>query len=178
MAVSSRYTPEIERNSDEGIDCHRMILRRTQPSEVKTVREWIKQHHYLKSTPPGQIVALEFLAKKKRIGAILIGRPTSRELDPDRILELTRMYFVDEAGFNTESKALAMMRKFIRTWFPTVQLLIAYSDSTAGHSGTIYAADNWAPFGKTKHSTGYGWKSREGRRETQCWPKQRWVRTP
>lgn len=155
-----------------------MQMRRLQPSESREAADWIKERHYLKSTPPGYVHALEFLDGKTRIGAMLIGRPSSRELDANKILELTRVYFVDEAPKNTESKALAMMRKHIRIWLPLTRLLIAYSDPQQGHTGLIYEADGWAPFGMTKHTSGYGWKSREGRRSEQCWPKQRWVRTP
>jgi hypothetical protein len=109
---------------------------------------------------------------------MLLGRPAARSLDADRILELTRMYFVDEAPPNTESRALAMMRRHVRRWYPGVRLLLAYSDPEQGHTGIVYEADGWAPFGKTKGATGYGWKSRQGRRDTPCGPKLRWVRTP
>ena len=155
-----------------------MILRRAQPSESREVASWIKERHYLKSTPPGYVVALEFIEGRERIGAMLIGRPTARSLDADRILELTRMYFEDAAPTNTESQALSQMRAFVRKWFPAIRLLISYSDPSVGHRGTVYEADGWAPFGKTTHASGYGWKSRNGRRDSPCQPKQRWVRTP
>jgi hypothetical protein len=155
-----------------------MLLRRCQPSEARNVLRWIKEHHYLRSTPPGFVVVLEFLEAGKRVGAMQLGRPTSRELDAARVLELNRMYFIDEMPTNTESRALGMMRKFVRTWFPKVKLLLAYSDPSVGHHGTVYEADNWAPFGRTKRVKGYGWNNRGGRRETMCEPKIRWVRTP
>lgn len=107
-----------------------------------------------------------------------IGRPTSRALDGDRILELNRMYFIDDAPKNTESHALSVMRRFVRVWFPRVRLLLAYSDPQHGHAGTIYEADGWAPFGKTTHKKGYGWKSRPNRKDDPVTPKQRWIRTP
>jgi hypothetical protein len=140
-------------------------MRRAQPSESREIAAWIKAHHYTKRTPPGYVVALEFLDGRKRIGAMLLGRPGPRKLDADRVLELTRMYFVDEAPTNTESRALAMMRKFVRTWLPNVRLLLAYSDPAAGHTGGVYEADGWAPFGTTGHRKGYGWRSRPSRDE-------------
>lgn len=142
------------------------------------MRQWVIDRHYLKSAPPGFAFVLEFTSDGQRIGAMIFGRPSSRELDAGRLLELTRMYFVDEAPKNTESQGLAKARALIRKWFPQIRLLLAYSDPAQGHKGTVYEADGWAPFGKTKHVSGYGWKSREGRRSEQCWPKQRWVRTP
>lgn len=109
---------------------------------------------------------------------MMLGRPSSRELDAERIMELTRMYFINETAHCVESQGLSMMRKFVRTWYPKIRLLLAYSDPTQGHEGTIYEADNWAPFGRTSHRSGEGWQSREGRESTQSWQKARWVRTP
>ena len=54
-------------------------------------------------------------------------------MDADRILELTRAYLVDEAPKNSESHALSLMRKHVRTWLPGIRLLLAYSDGAAGH---------------------------------------------
>ena len=123
-----------------------MILRRCQPSESRELREWIKRSHYLESAPPGYVAALEFLEGKERIGGMLLGRPAARTYG-EEILELTRMYFVDSAPKNTESAALAMMRAFVRKWFPSIRLLISYSDPSQGHTGGIYKADGWARFG-------------------------------
>lgn len=156
-----------------------MIVRRCQPSEARELREWIKQYHYLKSAPPGFVIALEFLEGRERVGAMLIGRPAARQYG-EEILELTRMYFVDSAPKNTESSALAMMRAFVRKWFPSVRLLLSYSDPSQGHTGGIYKADGWAMLGKTKARHGQnGWASRSGRvfQETYV-SKVRWVRTP
>ena len=155
-----------------------MILRRAQPSESREVSAWIKQRHYLSSCPPGYVVALEFIEGRDRVGAMLLGRPAARAYDADRILELTRMYFVDEMPKNTESCALAMMRKWVRRWLPGIRLLLSYSDPAQGHQGTIYRADGWAPFGQTKHTSGHGWRSRPGRSDDPVTPKLRWVRTP
>lgn len=157
-----------------------MILRRCQPSESRAAKTWIGEHHYLKSTPPGYIAVLEFLEGSELIGAMLLGRPSSRGYDPDRIMEITRVYFIDGplAPCNTESRALAMMRKWVRTWLPNIRLLLSYSDPSQGHTGKIYEADGWAPLGMTEKKTGYGWRSRPNRKDDPVTPKQRWVRTP
>lgn len=153
-------------------------MRRAQPSESREIARWIKEHHYTRRTPPGYVVALEFLSDGGRVGAMLLGRPAARSLDQDKVLELTRMYFVDEDPRNTESHGLAMMRRFVRTWLPQIRLLLAYSDPAQGHAGTVYEADGWAQFGHTTHKSGYGWRSRPNRNEDPVTPKLRWVRTP
>jgi hypothetical protein len=164
-----------------------MRLRRLQPSESRELRQWIIERHYLKSAPPGYRVALEFLNGNDRIGGMLLGRPTSRELDPGFWLELTRMFFLDVQipgpnGFlrNHESWALARMRKWVRVWMPGIRGLISYSDPGVGHAGTVYLADGWAPFGTTKARHDHaGWQSREGRRGEESYSRKvRWVRTP
>jgi hypothetical protein len=154
-----------------------MQLRRAQPGESREVREWIMKHHYTRSAPPGYRVALEFLDRGERVGAMLLGRPTSRELDADHWLELTRMYFIDEAPRNTESRALAMMRRWVRVWMPETRAVLAYSDPSVGHEGTVYAADNWAPFGRTRNGK-IGFRTRPNRRAETPSRKLRWVRTP
>lgn len=136
-------------------------------------------HHYLQCCPPGYIFVLEFLDGKDLAGAMLLGRPSSKEYDCDTIMQLHRMYFVDEAPKNTESQGLSMMRRYIRTWVPGIKLMLSYSDPEHGHTGAIYAADGWAKFGMTTKHWGYGWNSRVGRRKDQpLSAKQRWVRTP
>jgi hypothetical protein len=155
-----------------------MNFRRAQPSEARAIVAWIKERHYLRTTPPGYVAVLEFIEGRDRIGAMMLGRPSARSLDADRVLELTRMYFVDAAPKNTESHGLAIMRKFVRTWLPGIRLLIAYSDPAAGHAGTVYEADGWAPYGMTTHKTGDGWRSRPNRAADPVTPKQRWLRTP
>lgn len=155
-----------------------MNLRRCQPSEARLTSKWIALHHYLQCCPPGFIQVLEFTEGRELIGAMLIGRPAAKEYPSDIILQLHRMYFVDEAPRNTESQGLAMMRKHVRTWLPGIKLLLSYSDPEQGHKGTVYEADGWCPFGMTDKHWGYGWKSREGRRDQPLSKKQRWVRTP
>src|ERR1051326_2861036 len=155
-----------------------MSLRRTQPSETRELMAWIKANHYRARKPPGCVYALEFLAGSERVGAMLLGRPASRGLDKAGVMELSRMYFVDAMPVNTESRGLAMMRRFVRVWCPQIRLLVAYSDPSAGHEGGVYAADGWAQFGMTQHKRGYGWRSRPNRADDPVTAKLRWVRTP
>lgn len=160
-----------------------MMVRRCQPAEVGSLLVWTGENHYRGCTPPGCVCGLEVMEGSARIGALILGRPAAPAFNRggytvDTLLELTRMYMVDETERFAETKALAMMRKHVRTWFPQVGLLIAYSDPSVGHEGTIYEADNWVRFGMTGKVTGAGWNSRPGRKPTQNASKQRWLRTP
>lgn len=133
-------------------------------SHTTATDNWIKQHHYLHSTPAGARVRMEFYIPcsdayqfvqgtgvslsdldmrdgKYLVGAMMWGRPTSRKIDQKSILELTRCCFLDFMPKNTESKGLAKARAWIRTHLPEVKGLIAYSSTAEEHQGTIYLAD-------------------------------------
>jgi hypothetical protein len=156
-----------------------MHIRRAQPSESRELSAWIKARHYTKRCPPGYVLALEFLdGLGQRIGAMLLGRPAARSVDQDRVLELTRMFFVDGTEHCAESRGLSLMRRYVRSWLPQVRLLLAYSDPAQGHQGGVYEADGWAMFGQTTHKKGYGWRSRPNRNDDPVGVKIRWVRTP
>lgn len=152
--------------------------RRTQPSEALAAKAWITERHYLESAPPGFVHVYEYLLGRQLVGGCILGRTSARQYDPDRILEVTRLFFVDDTPPNVESQGLAMMRKHVRTWLPRIRLLIAYSDPDHGHEGTIYEADGWCPLGMTEGAWGAGWGSRVGRRARPVSKKRRWVRTP
>ena len=139
--------------------------------------KWIAERHYLHSVPAGAVLRLEFLADGERIGGMLWGRPSARKLDQRTLLQLTRMYFVDDTEHCIESKALAMARKYIRKHLPQIKGLITYASTGAGHEGIIYQADGWFPLGRTK-AGGKGWENRDGRTLRDSSEKIRFARTP
>lgn len=116
-----------------------------------TVDNWIREYHYLHSVPAGAILRFCFKnASEEILGCMMWGRPTSRKINQKNILELTRMYFVDDTEAFIESKCLSMARKYIRKHCPNVKGLIAYSSTGAGHEGIVYQADNWYALGGQK----------------------------
>lgn len=155
-----------------------MHFRRAQPSETRRSKDWIAAHHYLQSAPPGFVHLYEFTEGKELIGGMVLGRPSAKQYDPDKILQLHRVFFVDDTAHCVESQGLSMMRRFVRVWLPMIRGLLSYSDPTVGHKGTIYEADMWCPLGMTDEAWGYGWASRENRRDQHVSKKQRWFRTP
>jgi len=139
------------------------------------VDKWIAEHHYLKSTPCGARLRFWVLVDGKRVGAMMWGRPTARNLDQWKLLELTRMYFIDDTPPFIESRALSMARKYIRKHMPEIKGLIAYSSTGQGHEGTVYEADGWFQLGVTR---GTSWENRPGRTDRDLSDKIRWVRSP
>lgn len=140
-----------------------------------SVDDWLREHHYLHSTPAGAVLRLCFKDSSGVIGCMMWGRPSSRKIDQTSILELTRMYFVDDTPPCTESKCLGMARKYIRKHYPKIKGLIAYSSIGMGHEGIVYQADNWYRLGGSK---GGSWETREGRTNRDLSQKILWTRSP
>jgi len=141
-----------------------------------TVDDWIKANHYLHSVPAGAILRMCFKDRQQSVlGCMMWGRPSSRKIDQEKILELTRMCFIDETQRFIESRCLAMARKYIRKHHSATMGLIAYSSTGAGHEGIIYQADNWYHLGG---SSGGSWESRDNRTDRDLSQKIRWTRSP
>lgn len=151
---------------------------RLEVARTKELDRWIAERHYLGNTPPGAKLRLWVIDQGgRRIGAMMWGRPTARALDGDGLLELTRMYMVDDTEPNAESRALALARKHIRRHLPQIKGLIAYASTGQEHEGTIYAADNWFVSQGTSARRQGGWSTREGRANKDTSQKIRWMRS-
>ena len=84
----------------------------------------------------------------KLIGVLVygnaVGRNASTSISPllvnNNVLELTRVWIVDGYGKNIESYCIAESFRQINKDYPKIKCILSYSDSEAGHSGTIYQA--------------------------------------
>jgi hypothetical protein len=142
------------------------------------IDRWLEERHYLQSVPAGAVIRLEFFGDNgQRVGAMMWGRPISPKVDQQNILELTRMYFIDDAGHCAESRALGMARKHIRKHYPHIHGLIAYSSTGERHRGTIYLADGWFLIGKSRSPDG-SWANRPGRQDRDLSEKLKFARSP
>jgi hypothetical protein len=84
-------------------------------------------------------------------GIVTFGVPPSRHLmqsacneEPDKVLELNRLWVDDGLGRNAESwflsRALAML---------PARIIVSYADTSAGHNGYVYRAANFYYAGVT-----------------------------
>ena len=75
-----------------------------------------------------------------------VGRQTVKSITPnlnnDEVLELTRLWLVDEAPKNSESYFIGKTFEWLRK-NTKIKVLISYSDPMQGHLGIIYQATNW-----------------------------------
>ncbi len=89
--------------------------------------------------------------KKMLIGCLVYGQPMgafiihsitkSFKLNPDKLLELKRVWIADGFGTNIESYTIGQSFKLLRKY--GVDILISYSDPEQKHLGKIYQATNW-----------------------------------
>ena len=151
---------------------------RVMPYHTTDLDKFIASIHYLGYTPAGAKLRLGILENGLWcIGAMMWGRPSSRNINQEKVLELTRFVCRDDTEPFVESKSLSLARKWIRKHIPQVKLLIAYSDPSKNHDGGIYEADNWCDLGLT---SGGVWTSisKPTRRDASVSKKLRWVRSP
>lgn len=87
---------------------------------------------------------------EKLIGVAVYGFPVGRQvvksitatLLNEDVLELTRLWIIDEAGKNSESWFIGKTFSWLRK-NTSIKILISYSDPMQNHLGTIYQATNW-----------------------------------
>ena len=123
----------------------------------KTGKQFIEEHHYSKSAAITSVYSHGLFFKEDLCGALLWMPPTKvaaqsvSQQDWKRVLTLSRLAISPEAPRNAASFALSRSRKLIKgegIW----KHLVTYADTWQGHTGAIYAADNWTYVGKTKPS--------------------------
>jgi hypothetical protein len=94
--------------------------------------------------------AIGLFDKDDLIGVAVYGFPVGRQtvksittnLENSEVLELTRLWLIDEAPKNSESYFLGKTFDWLRK-NTDVKVLISYSDPMQDHTGVIYQATNW-----------------------------------
>jgi len=94
--------------------------------------------------------AIGLFDKEDLIGVAVYGFPVGRQtvksitlnLKNSEVLELTRLWLIDEAPKNSESYFLGKTFNWLRK-NTEVKVLISYSDPMQDHLGIIYQATNW-----------------------------------
>lgn len=87
-----------------------MQIRRAQPSETTKLKEWIAVNHYLQSAPPGFVHLYEFTEGRELIGGMIIGRPSAKQYNHEKILQLHRVFFIDNTAHCVERKCAGFGR--------------------------------------------------------------------
>jgi len=73
----------------------------------------------------------------------LAAQSISKELQPEEVLELTRLFIFDDHGKNIESYFIGQTMRLLKEIDKSVKCLMSYADPRVGHLGGIYQATNW-----------------------------------
>lgn len=119
--------------------------------DKRTANELVVRHHYLHRRPSNRFSFGLFGDQGDLVGAVVFGTPASRHMqqsvcpsDPDRVLELNRLWVHDSGPRNTESFFVAQALRALPPF-----LVVSYADTAWGHVGTIYRALNFRYAGWT-----------------------------
>jgi len=111
-------------------------------------RNLIVPNHYLHSLPGGTKLSLGIFLNARLLGGLTfgvgpyLGYKIVNDARPDDVVTLTRLWLSDELPANSESKILGIALRSLKR-DTSLKFVLAYSDPSAGHSGTIYQATNW-----------------------------------
>ena len=118
--------------------------------------DFISRHHYSKTCPQNIGLALGFYFQDILTTCIIYGIPVGRSLAQSiweggthrECWELVRLFSHDNCIKNTESYCIGQSFKYIKQNFPTIKVLVSYSDSKHSHFGYVYQATNWMYIGE------------------------------
>ena len=118
--------------------------------EKNVAKELIIKNHYSHKWTSCRYALGLFNSDEKLIGVAVYGFPVGRQvvksispiLENNDVLELTRLWVIDEAPKNSESHFLGMTFKWLKK-HTHIKVLISYSDPMYNHTGVIYQATNW-----------------------------------
>lgn len=112
------------------------------PSQLAT--KLVVESHYLHRRPPISY-AFGIFKNGAIMGCVTYGIPASRHLqksacpsDPDKVIELNRLWISDRLGKNTESWFVSRTFKLLPP-----RIVVSYADPLYDHQGIIYRALNF-----------------------------------
>ena len=111
-------------------------------------KEILIPNHYLHSFPGGTKLSFGVYLDARLLGALTfgvgpyLGYKLVKDASPDDVVTLTRLWLSDDLPRNSESRVLGFVLRSLRKE-TSLKFILAYSDPSAGHLGTIYQATNW-----------------------------------
>lgn len=124
--------------------------------DKQLIRQFIKNNHYTGSCP-GIMHSFSLELNEVIIGACIFSRTSRNNVKIpkcDEILELSRLFIIDDTPKNTESYFISKCLKWLEKE-SKYHAVISYSDPTEGHLGGIYKACNFEILGQTKPNYHY-----------------------
>ena len=145
IMVSMATTQEAGAGSNPSSALHALQLIPLSHIEAKNI---LVRNHYLHSLPGGTKLSLGIFLHAKLLGALTfgvgpyLGYKIVNDASPDDVVTLTRLWLSDDLPPNSESKVLGIALRSLKR-DTSLKFILAYSDPSVGHLGTIYQATNW-----------------------------------
>ena len=112
--------------------------------DAQLATRMVIEHHYL-HRKSSVVHALGMFNDVNLVGVIIFGVPASRHVqmgacpsDPDKVLELNRLWVCDSMPTNSETYFIAKALKLLPP-----AIVVSYADTLQGHMGIMYRAANF-----------------------------------
>lgn len=131
--------------------------------DTKTAKEYIMKNHYSHGCMNCPSPCYGLFDNDTLIGVLMFATPCSENVRSsvfgseykDWVIELHRLHILDVTPRNTESWFITKCLNMLKQDKPRIKAVISFSDTTQGHSGTIYQASNFYFIGKTSQCNFY-----------------------
>lgn len=132
-------------------------------------KAYVRRNHYSRSCHNGPSPCYGLFDGDDLIGACAFATPCSENVRAsvfganyvDRVVELHRLHILDVTPHNTESWFISRCLRRLKQDRPHTWAVLAFSDLTEGHDGTIYRATNAWRVGTTGRAR--FWRDQRGR---------------
>ena len=123
---------------------------------AKEARPYIAMFHYSKTFPDSTRFCYGgYTPNGQLVGIVCYGMGCGKNqytsvipnIENGQYLELTRLWCINDAPHNTESRIIGKSLKMLPK---EIKLVISFSDAMQGHCGLIYQATNWKYVGKNE----------------------------
>ena len=129
----------------------------------KQAKEYIIKNHYSHGCHNAPSPCYGLFKSGELIGVLMFATPCSEAVrssiwgvnHKDSVIELHRLHILDVTPKNAESWFISRCIALLKQDRPKTRGIISFSDTTQGHSGTIYQATNFYFIGKTSSATFY-----------------------
>ncbi len=141
---------------EENFDPTKVVIRSISKSVAKAL---IVKNHYSHKWTLCQVAYGVFYKQSKEhkffenesdelIGCAIYGNPVGRSaadsfsslIKANEVFELTRLWIADGYGRNIESYVISQTFRLIKKEFPSIKIIMSYSDEEQHHKGIIYQA--------------------------------------
>lgn len=130
---------------------------------TKLAKEYIHKNHYTHGSHNAPSPCYGLYDGNNLIGVCMFAIPCSERVRSsifgeeykNSVIELHRLHILDVTPKNTESWFISRCLKRIKNEKPHIKAVIAFSDPTEGHYGTIYQSTNALYYGMSAVRTFY-----------------------